>query len=90
VRHLQLVLLATALLVEVGCTAAPTSTSSQPPPNSAPTAPPAPLQSASRSQPRERGITATPYFELNGRPFRGGSLAQFGQAIDAELASVGR
>ena len=38
---------------------------------------------------RARGITATPYFLLNGRPVAGGTFAQLSAAIDAELSRVG-
>ncbi len=40
---------------------------------------------------RASGVTATPYFLLNGRPLVGaGSIDTFARAIDAELARLGR
>jgi protein-disulfide isomerase len=39
---------------------------------------------------RTLGVNSTPYFLVNGRPFVGGSAAQLFQAVDAELARVGR
>jgi protein-disulfide isomerase len=39
---------------------------------------------------RGRGITATPYFLINGQPLVAGSVEQFSRAIKAELAKAGR
>lgn len=42
-----------------------------------------------RTRARERGITATPYFLINGRPLAAGSLSQFVAAIDAAPGRAG-
>jgi protein-disulfide isomerase len=39
---------------------------------------------------RSRGVTATPYFLINGQRLVAGSVEQFARAIDAELARLGR
>jgi len=39
---------------------------------------------------RGKGVTATPYFLINGQPLVAGSVDQFSRAIDAELAKAGR
>jgi protein-disulfide isomerase len=39
---------------------------------------------------RSRGVTATPYFLINGQRLVAGSVEQFYRAIDAELAKAGR
>ncbi len=40
---------------------------------------------------RARGVNATPYFYVNGRPLVGaGSLAQFASALEAELKRLGQ
>lgn len=39
---------------------------------------------------RQKGITATPVFLINGQRFAGGSAAAFGRAIDAAAAQAGR
>jgi protein-disulfide isomerase len=38
---------------------------------------------------RARGIAATPYFLLNGRPVAGGTFARLAAAFDAELQRLG-